>query len=129
MSKTSNLSVYQESYKLSFAIFKLVKKFPKELKHTLGKQFFNSSLSLLTQIIKINRQRIKYDLIEDAITEMELLFAFARMSLDFVVISKGEYQVLSEKMAEVLSQLNSWYVWDKKKIQTANITMESTAVL
>ena len=110
-----NLSVYQESYKLSFAIFKLVKKYPKELKHTLGKQFFNTSLNLLSKIIRANRLQVKHDAIEDAITEMELLFTYARMSIDFVVISKGEYQVISEKMADIVSQLNSWSAWDRKK--------------
>jgi len=66
MGNTKHLEVYKSSYANSREVFKLVRKFPKDLKYTLGKHFFNSAIELITIIVRANRLKQKSDLLEDA---------------------------------------------------------------
>lgn len=114
MSNAYQLSVYKQSYSLNRHVYTLTKKFPRDLKHTLGQQFFNSCLNLTTQIVKANQADAKQVKISDAISEVEVLYTYSRMCEDFKAITKGEFQVLSEHLSEISSQLQAWLNWDKK---------------
>ena len=115
MSNAYQLSVYKQSYSLNRHVYMLVKKFPKDLKYSLGQKFFNSCLNLITQIVQANQMNTKQIKIEDAISEVEILYTYSRMSEDFEAITTGEFQVLSENLTEISSQLKSWLNWDKKQ--------------
>lgn len=101
MTSALNLSVYQLSYKCTSEVFKIVKKYPKDLKYSLGKQFFYAALDLPAKIITANRLKQKHTGIEEALLKVELMFLYSRLSLDFKVITLGEYKILSERLSEI----------------------------
>ena len=115
MSNAYQLAVYKQSYALNRHVYQLTKKFPKDLKHTLGQEFFHSCLKLITQIIKANQADVKQIEILNAVSEVEILYTYARMSQDFKAMTMGEFQVLSEHLSEISSQLKSWLNWDRKQ--------------
>jgi hypothetical protein len=115
MSNAYQLSVYKQSYALNRHVYMIVKKFPKDLKHSLGQRILNSCLELISKIVHANQVDIKKDLIFDAILQIEILYTYSRMSEDFKAITIGEFQVLSEHLAEISLQLKAWLNWDKKQ--------------
>ncbi len=93
----------------------MTKKFPKDLKHTLGKELIKTGLNLITQIIIANQSIAKKNEIQNAIIQIECMFTYVRMSEDFKAITAGEFQVISEFLYNISTELNAWLKWDKKR--------------
>lgn len=124
MGRYDHLNIYKSAYALSKEVHKIQLKLPKALKYGLGAMFFESSLRCIKGIIFANGSSTKAPYLREVALETEMQWTYLRMLLDLRGISKGEFQVLSERMADVGSQISSWIKWEKT--QDKNLKVDSS---
>ena len=115
MARYQHLPIYKSCYVFSRECYRLKLKLPKMLKHDLGSEVFRSSLRCLKLIVLANgsQQKIKY--LQSLLSEVEILWFYLRLLYDLRAISKGEFKVISERLADLGKQTNAWLNWEKKQ--------------
>ncbi len=81
MSHYDELPVYKASYDLLLEIFRFTANFSREYKYTLGERLKNEALELIVYVYKANRTNSKYEIIQSAREQIELirlLLSFAK---------------------------------------------------
>ena len=123
MARYSHLPLYKSTYVLTREVYRLQQKMPKTFKFTLGLMLFESSLRCTKGIIVANGSKNKLKPLQEVILEVEVIWTYLRMLYDLKAISGGEFQHLSERVAEVSPQLQAWLKWEKERLKhekTAN---------
>ena len=85
---------------------------------------FESSLRCSKGIIVANGSKNKLKPLQEIILEVEVIWVQLRMLYDFKAISIGEFQHLSERVAEVSPQLQAWLKWEKTRIKASESNLE-----
>ena len=124
MGRYDHLNVYKSTYTLSKEIHKIQLKLPKNLKYGLGAMFFESALRCIKGIIFANGSQSKAPYLREVALEIEMMWTYLRLLFDMKGISKGEFQVLSERIAEISPQITAWMKWEKS--QNKNQKVDST---
>ncbi len=119
MARYSHLPVYKSCYVLTREIFRLQEKLPKNLKFTIGTRLFDSSVKWVQGIIVANGSEEKLTSLRMVGLEIETMWTFLRMLYDFKGISRGEFQIISERLGEVAPQLSAWIKWEKEQLKGA----------
>lgn len=114
MARYQHLPLYQGCYALSREVYRLKVKLPRCLKHDLGSMVFSSALRSVRLVIFANGAKRKQQAIQELLLEIELMWTLSRLLLDLNGISKGEFQVLSEKLSEISPQANAWLKWERE---------------
>lgn len=115
MARFKHLEVYNQAYKLNREVFRIKQKLPKTLKYDLGEFVFRSSIRAIRGIVIANGSQEKTKVLKQIALEIELLWLYLRMLFDFQGISRGEFQVLSELLANVAKQTQNWLKWAKSQ--------------
>jgi hypothetical protein len=113
MARYQHLPVYNLIYLLTREVHRVHAKLPKTIKFTLGSGFFESSLKCLKGVIVANGSQSKLLALQEVSLEIEVMWTFLRLLYDFKGITKGEFQVLSERLAEIGPQIEAWMKWEK----------------
>lgn len=114
MSRSKHLQIYQDAYHFTREVFRIKFKLPKLIKYDLGEQVGNSALRILKGIIIANGSKNKLSSLQIVTLEIEVMWVYLRMLYDLEGISRGEFNVLSEKLVEISKQNNNWRSWAKK---------------
>ncbi len=114
MGRSKHLQIYQDAYHFTREVFRIKFKLPKLIKYDLGEQLGNSSLRILNGIVIANGSKNKLGSLQIVTLEIEVMWVYLRMLYDLEGISRGEFNVLSEKLIEISKQNNSWRSWAKK---------------
>jgi hypothetical protein len=117
MARYQHLPIYQTAYSLTREIYRLKIKFPKVLKNDLGELLCASSLRCIRCVIFANGSQKKIKPLQELLLEVETLWTFSRLAYDLQAISKGEFQVLSEKLSDLSKQVNAWHRWEKENLR------------
>jgi hypothetical protein len=120
MSRYEHLPLYQSCYTFCREIYRIKLKLTTSLKHDLGAQSFSSSLRCLRCVVFANGSVRKNRPLQELLLEIESLRTYVRLLLDLRGISKGEFQVLSERLREVATQANAWSQWERERIRKAD---------
>jgi hypothetical protein len=117
MARYSHLPLYKSVYVLTREVFRLQQKMPKTIKFSLGQMMFESSLRCTKGIIVANGSKNKLKPLQEISLEVEVIWTYLRLLYDLKGISIGEFQHLSERLAEVSPQLQAWLKWEKERIK------------
>jgi len=109
MARYQHLPVYQTIYSITRELYRLKIKFPKHLKNDLGELFCASGLRCIRCVIFANGSQKKMKALQELLLEVETLWTLSRLAYDLQGISKGEFQVLSEKLSELGKQANACF--------------------
>ena len=116
VARYQHLPVYQLSYSLVRESYHLKAKLPKLLKYDLGSDISRSCLRVLKGAILANSHAgvSRVRILVQVSLEVEVLWTYYRLLYDLKGISGGEFQVISERLIELGSQINAWLKWAKK---------------
>ncbi len=117
MARHAHLPIYKSCYVLTREVFRLQQKMPKTLKHSLGMTLFESCLRCMRGIIVANGSENKLKALQEITLELEVIWTYLRLLYDFKGISKGEFQLISERVTEVTPQISAWMKWEKDRIK------------
>ena len=118
MARSKHLKIYQDAYHFTRELYRIKLKLPKALKYDLGEQISASALRMLKGVVVANGSKNKNSSLQVVTLEIEVIWVFLRMLLDLQGISKGEFNLLSERLVEISKQNNNWRSW-AKKVDTA----------
>ena len=105
-----NLKVYQKVYSFLLWIKPTVQRFAKVHKYSLGIQLENEVIALLKQIVRANLKRgNKRELIEECFVNYETIKVLIRLSEEFKLINKKQYEFASRELVEIGRLLGGWY--------------------
>ena len=125
MARFEHLPIYKSCYILTREIYRVTLKLPRDLKHTLGPLTFESTLRCLRGVVVANGSRNKSKVLQEISLEAEVIWTHLRLLYDMKGISQGEFQLLSERLAEVTKQLQAWSVWEQKAAHAATAAPKS----
>ena len=114
MARYQHLPLYQEAYGFSREIYRLKLKLPKDLKHDLGSLTFQATLRCIRCIVFANGLKIKQKPLQTLLLEIEMLWSYLRLLHDLRGISRGEFQVLTERLESISKQAQAWQKWEMK---------------
>lgn len=83
-------------------------KYPKSYRYTLGSRLENTSFDVLEILLEAVYSKNKATLLKQANIKIEKLRYFVRLSKDLKVISLKKYEVISNLLNEIGSQLGGW---------------------
>ena len=119
MARYQHLPLYQLTFALVREIYRLKLKLPNALKHDLGSMLFASSLRCIRCVVLANGSEKKSRYLQEYLLEIEMLWTLSRLLYDLRGISKGEFQLLSERIADLGPQVSAWLKWEKKRLKEA----------
>jgi len=111
MSNYYHLPIYKEAYGLLIDLFRVVKSFDREYKHTVGERLKNECLDIMKNIYQASRAEKEHKLkyiseILDSVVHIKILL---RVVKDLGVISLKKYTVVIEKTESLSKQATGWY--------------------
>jgi hypothetical protein len=111
MSNYYHLPIYKEAYGLLMYIFKAVKEFDREYKHTVGERLKNECLDIMKNIYQASRAEKEHKLkcISDILDSVVHIKILLRVVKDLGVISLKRHVVLIEKVESLSKQATGWY--------------------
>ena len=105
-----DLKIFQKTYDFLLWIKPTVERFAKVHKYSLGIQLENEAIALLKQIIRTNLERgDKKELIKECLVHHETIKIFIRLSREFNLLSKRQYEFASIELLEIGKLLGGWY--------------------
>ena len=105
-----DLTIFQKAYDFFLWIKPTVQRFAKVHKYSLGVQLENEVIALLKQIIRTNLKRgNKKELIEECFVHHETIKILIRLSREFNLLSKKQYEFASRELLEIGKLLGGWY--------------------
>ena len=109
MATYDNLPVYKASYDLLVEIFRFVKTFSREYKHTLGESIKKETITLISHIYKANSDTFKRkEHLSSARQSLELVRLYLRLTKDLNQINLKSFVSLNIIIESVSKQLFSW---------------------
>jgi hypothetical protein len=117
MARYQHLPVYKTFYAFCREVYRIKAKLPQALRHDLGSMIFASSLRCLRCVVFANGSQKKLRPLQELLLEVEGLWTLLRLLYDLKGISKGEFEVLSARLAEAGPQVSAWLKWEKERIK------------
>ncbi len=108
------LPVYKASYDLLLDIFQFTTNFTREYKFTLGERLKNEAVELIVLVFRANSKTSKYDILQEAREQIELLRLLIRLLKDLKQISLKSFVRINERVENVSKQLTGWQKSQKK---------------
>lgn len=102
------LIVFRKNYEYLFWLKPTVERFAKVHKYSLGTELQGSAIKLLRLIIKANYSDSKADPIKKAIVEYEVQRLLLRLSFDYKLLNKRQYEYAVGKLEEIDRLLKGW---------------------
>lgn len=115
MARIKDLEVYKCSYQFNKMIMDTKINMPVKLKNDLGQMTMEACLRITRGIVIANESRDKTRILQRVLIEIDVIWQFLRMMYDFKTISRGQYEVLSEKLTDLSMQLQKWLNWSKEE--------------
>ena len=105
----SDLKIFQKAYDFLLWIKPTVQRFTKVHKYSLGIQLENEVLELLKNIIRANLKRNSKKMeIEECFVRYEIVKVLIRLSREFNLLSKKQYEFASKELIEMGKLLGGW---------------------
>ena len=108
MAHYNELPVYKASYDLLLAIFQFTKNFAKEYKYTVGESLKKETMELLLLIYRANSKRDKFDVLQAAREQVEVIRLFIRLMKDLRQIGLEKFVRINRAVENVSRQLAGW---------------------
>jgi hypothetical protein len=108
MALYGELPVYKASYDLLLTIFQFTKDFKKEYKFTVGESLKKETIQLLTLIYRANSRKEKFEVLQSAREQIEVIRIFIRLMKDMHQISLEKFVQVNLSVENVSKQLNGW---------------------
>ena len=108
MAQYNELPVYKATYDLLLAIFQFTKEFSKEYKYTVGESLKKETIELLTLIYRANSRHQKFDVLQMAREQIEIIRLLIRVMKDMQQISLKKFVTINKVVENVSKQLNGW---------------------
>lgn len=108
MSNKPDLPIYRASYDLMLLLVSKIKHYPVHLRAPLGDRFIDTSIELLSNITKANKQLHKGSFIPLITDKADLLQLLNRASKDLQVISIETYAEIAVLIDSILAQAHGW---------------------
>jgi hypothetical protein len=127
MARYEHLEVYKDMYKFTRELYRLKSKLPQTVKHDLGKYMCQSALKSLRGIVVANGSVYKEKTLQIVLIELETQWVFLRLMYDMRAISNGEFNVISELLAKISPQVQSWIKWENRnppKAKSSSATVQ-----
>jgi hypothetical protein len=115
MARFRHLPLYHGCYAFTREYYKLLCKLPKALKYGIGLSLFQSSVKCIQLVILANGSEKKGKALTALSLELEQISVLLRLLHDFQGISRGEYGVFSERLANLSTQVGAWRKWDRRE--------------
>jgi hypothetical protein len=122
MSRFQHLPLFQKCYGFVKEVYKLKLLLPKNLKHELGSDLLKSSLHCTKLVVLANGSENKERALKELFLEVQVIWVWLRLLVDLKAISTGQFQELSERLAEIEKQVSTWAIWDKKQRKIGAVT-------
>ncbi len=107
MATYNHLPVYKTSYDLLVELFQVVKNFSRDYKYTLGENFKNEAIDLITNIYRANSSRQKKRLLQSARENVEVIRLYLRLTRDLKQVSLKKFISLNKKIESISKQLTA----------------------
>ncbi|BFT94002.1 MAG: four helix bundle protein [Minisyncoccus archaeiphilus] len=106
----SDLVIFQKSYDLTLRMYPVISRFPKNQRYVLGQRIENILVSMILDIVEINKERgrdrsIKMKVLSDNLDDLKVL---VRLAKDLRFISIKKYAIFIEKISEIGKLLGGW---------------------
>ena len=108
------LPVYKASYDLLLVIFQFTTNFTREYKFTLGERLKNEAIELIVLVFRANSKTSKYDILQQAREQIEVLRLLIRLLKDLKQISLKSFIRINQQVENVSKQLTGWQKSEKK---------------
>jgi len=108
MGNYSELPVYKASYDLVLEVFRMVKDFDKNYKHTIGEKLKNETIELVLMIYRANCRREKKEILISAREKLEVIRLVIRITKDLHQINTKKLVLLNKRIENVSKQLTGW---------------------
>ncbi len=118
MARYEHLKIYKDSYDALIVLNKLVVKFPKNFKYSMGQKMIDLNMEILKLIYKINNlssPALRVFNLSKMLSKISELELYLRVLKDLNVISIKEYSMVALMVAKVAKQAQSWH--DKLNIK------------
>jgi len=102
------LPVYKESYDLLLDIFRFTTNFTREYKFTLGERLKKEAIELIVLVFRANSKTLKYDILQKAREQIEVMRLLIRLLKDLKQISLKSFVRINERIESVSKQLTGW---------------------
>ncbi len=123
MGRYDHLQIYKSAYVLSREIHRTQLKIPKTLKFGLGTMAFESSLRCIKGVIFANGSQNKSRYLQEVALEIEMMWTYLRLLYDLKGITKGEFQILTERLTEMSPQVAAWMKWERSQSKATAATI------
>jgi hypothetical protein len=102
------LPVYKASYDLLLDIFQFTTNFTREYKFTIGERLKTEAIELIVLVFRANSKASKFDIIQQAREQIEVLRLLIRLLKDLKQISLKSFVRINEQVENVSKQLTGW---------------------
>jgi len=97
----NDLKIFKEVYDFSLWMYKIIKKFPKSEKYTLGEKIKNCLLNIFDNIISFCKYDYKKRYLKNIDLNLEKLRIFLRFAKDLNILSFKRYNYSEKKLYEI----------------------------
>jgi hypothetical protein len=108
MALYNELPVFKAAYDLLLNIYGFSATLTREYKYTLGEKLKNETLELLLIVYRANSGKEKYDIIQQAREQIELVRLLLRVLKDLNQISVNSFVRVNQQVENVSKQLTGW---------------------
>jgi len=108
MAKYDELPVYKASYDLLVEIFRFTREFKREFKYTVGESLKKETLELITLIYRANSKTDKWETLQAAREQIEVIRLFIRLMKDLKQINLDRFVKVNKQVENVSKQLTGW---------------------
>ncbi|TWT40858.1 hypothetical protein KOR42_48540 [Thalassoglobus neptunius] len=114
MKPDEDLPIIRAWYELTVWLIPKIGKFPRDIRFTLGERIETRVLTVLELLIRARYAKDRIALLEEANTEIDVIFYLLRIARDLKALPTKGYGFASEKLVNVGTQLGGW----RKSLET-----------
>jgi len=108
MALYDELPVFKAAYDLLLDIYRFSATLTREYKYTLGEKLKNETLELLMLVYMANSSKTKFDIIQQAREQIEVVRLLLRVLKDLNQISVNSFVRVNQQVENVSKQLTGW---------------------
>jgi hypothetical protein len=108
MALYDELPVFKAAYDLLLDIYRFSSTLTREYKYTLGEKLKNETLELLMLVYRANSSKTKFDIIQQAREQIEVVRLLLRVLKDLNQISVNSFVRVNQQVENVSKQLTGW---------------------
>jgi len=115
MARFEHLPLYNKSFELLKACFRVLDKMPRGHKKSLGERLVESALKQSQLVVFANGSEQKEKPLVQLVLEIENMVLLLRVATDLKAMSLGEGHELMERLFEIRKQAQGWRTWAKSE--------------